>query len=49
MSGLYLKLACGNDNRVLPNVLIQRGDLFKLLKRGRRCWIGMLFIDQLTT
>jgi hypothetical protein len=33
MSGLYLKLACGKHNRVLPNVLIQRRDLFKFLKR----------------
>jgi hypothetical protein len=34
MPGLYLKLACENDGRILLNVLIQRRNLFKLLKRG---------------
>jgi hypothetical protein len=40
--GLYLKLACGNYNRILPNILIQRRDLFKLPKRSGRSWIGLL-------
>jgi hypothetical protein len=48
MSGHYLKLACGNDNRILPNVLIERWGLFKLLRGSGRSWIGLLLIDQLT-
>jgi hypothetical protein len=48
MSGLYLKPACGDYDGILPNVLIQRGNLFKLLKRSWRSLIGLLLIDQLT-
>jgi hypothetical protein len=33
MSGLYLKPTCGNYNRVLPNGLIQRRNLFKEWKK----------------
>jgi hypothetical protein len=46
MPRLYLKFAWGNDNRILLNVLIQRRNLSKLLKRSGRNWIGLLLINR---
>jgi hypothetical protein len=47
MPGLYLNFAPGNDSRTLLNVLIQKRDLFKLLKRNGKSWIGLFVKDGL--